>query len=622
MPDAHASSDKLPYAHANRHAWALEKCGHLLLEAVRKDTSAEARTVEKLPEAQIPGRVVSLILEKADPTHNKGMTAWLVAQYAQGKLRLEDLGTANETLTMFRRYAQRLEPSQRDLGQYPSLAAVWEAVIAFANAEEQHISGKAQKALDRDKAYAESRILRQDQDGFTVAVPLTEFAAKWWGRGTRWCTAAEKNNRFWQYHKKAPLFVVIIPELKETGKFQIWVTEGDVQFMDAADNPVSKVVFTEYLPRFAPVIAFALQQSGLALEHVPRALRTDEMCRSAVGSKGLALEYVPQKLRTDEMCRIAVAQNGWALEHVPKDLRTDEMCSLAVTQIGWALEYVPQKLRTEETCRIAVTQSGWALECVPEAQRSEVLCRIAVAQNGDALKYVPQKLRTEDMCSIAVAQYGLALAYVPQKLLKGEMYKIAVAQDGLALRYVPLAARTVEFCRMAVEQNGLALQYVPDELCTEDMCRIAVARDGLALHDVPESLRTEEICRIAVAQDGGALCHVPQTLRTEEMCRITVAQNGKALEHVPKVLRSEDVCKIAVAQKWRAFRDVPETLRTYEICRLAVAQDVRALEHVPEALQSAMQQFVKPPQPTWDLAILDQWAEAMGPTIPLVASTR
>jgi len=53
----------------------LEKYGHLLAEALRKDTSAEAREVEKLPEQQIQAHIVNLILEKADPSQNKGMTA-------------------------------------------------------------------------------------------------------------------------------------------------------------------------------------------------------------------------------------------------------------------------------------------------------------------------------------------------------------------------------------------------------------------------------------------------------------------------------------------------------------------------------------------------------------------
>jgi len=513
MPNTSASSATLTSAHVNRHAWALGKHGHLLVEALREDISVEAREVENLPGEQIPGHLVTLILEKADPTQNKGMTAWLVGQYAQGKLRLEDLGTANETLTMFRRYAPRLEISQRDLGQYPSLAAVWEAVISFANAEEQHISGKAQKALDRDKAYAESRILRQDPDGFTVAVPLTEFAAKWWGRGTRWCTASEKNNYFSHYHKYAPLIIVIIPELKEKGKFQLWATEGDVQFMDAADNSVSEVLITEYWPRFSPVLDFALRQNGRALRYVQEDLRSEEMCRNAAAQNGLALAWVPKMLRDEEMCRFAVAQNGLALSDVPQKLRTDEMCRIAVAQNGLSLRYAPQKPRTEELCRIAVGSNGWALAHVPEGLCTEELCRIAVAQDGRALELVPDELCTEAVCRIAVAQHDWALDYVPEKL------------------------RTKDLCRIAVARHGMSLCYVPAELRTEDMCKIAVAQDGRSLQYVPEALRTEEVCRIAVAQNDWALKCVPQDLRTEELCRIAVGSSGLALDGVPEAMR-------------------------------------------------------------------------------------
>jgi hypothetical protein len=593
MPDALASSATLPSDHANRHAWALEKYGHLLAKALRKDTSADAREVEKLPEEQIPAQVVSLILEKADPTRNKGMTAWLVRQYGQGHLRLEDLGTANETLTMFRRYASRLGPGQRDLGQYQNLAAVWEAVIGFANDEEQRLSSKAQKALDRDKAYAESRILRQDLDGFTVAVPLTEFAAKWWGKGTRWCTAAEKSNRFSQYHKEAPLIVVVVPKLKENGKFQLWITEDGAQFMDAADEWVSNQLLVTHWLYFAHVLILALRQSGLALEHVPEKLRTDEICSIAVAQNGLALEFVPWDQRTEDMCRIAVAQNGGALEHVPYKLRTEEICRISAARNGEALRYVPEDLLTSDLCKIAITQNGYALWAVPWYLRTEDLCKTAVAQDGSALEYVSWDLRTEDMCRIAVAQNGGAWQHVPQKLRTNEMCRIAVTQNGLALKFVPDALRTHEIYRIAVAQDGGALQYVPDDLRTNEMCSIAVAQDGLALKYVPDKLRTEEICRISVARNAGALRYVPEDLLTLDLCKIAVTQNGYAL--------------------WV----VPEKLRTEELCRTAVVQDGRALRYVPAALQSAVQEFVKLPQPTWDLAILDQWAEAMTPNLVL-----
>jgi hypothetical protein len=490
-------------SHANRHAWALGKYRHLLVGAVERDTSAEAREAKKLPKEQIPACLVSLIMERADPTPNKGMTAWLVQQYAQGGLRLEDLGTANETLAMFRRYAQRLDPGQRDLGQYPRLAAVWEAVIGFANAEEQNLSGKAQKALERDRAHAESRILHQDQDGFTIAVPLTEFAAKWWGKGTRWCTAADKHNEFFEYHDKAPLIVIIVPDLGTKGKFQLWATDEEFHLLNAQDEAVPNELIVTRWDTFEKVYRLILSADGLALMYVPKGLLTEELCRIAVEQNGRAFSMVPHNLRTYEICRMAVVQDGLALRDVLGTLSTDEMGRIAVAQNGRALEYVPQKLRTDAICRISVAQNGLALQHVPEDLRTEALCRIALSQNGRALEYVPQRLRTDELCRIAVAR------------------------------------------------NGWALEDVPEALRTEEMCRTAVAQNGGALYDVPENLRTEELCRSAVAQNGLALECVPEVFRTEEMCKIAVSQNGEALQYVPTGLISKLALHQAGARrKW------------------------------------------------------------------------
>jgi len=108
MPKPVSAHPKLPAAHAKRLAWALRGNDHLLSACVREDTSPEAREVEKLPVEQVPEHLARLIQDRADPTVAKTMTGWLVKQYAQGALRLEDLGTANETLDMFHRFARRL----------------------------------------------------------------------------------------------------------------------------------------------------------------------------------------------------------------------------------------------------------------------------------------------------------------------------------------------------------------------------------------------------------------------------------------------------------------------------------------------------------------------------------
>jgi len=587
MPEPRLSPPKLPAAHAKRLTWALKAHGHLLVEAVRQDTSPEARQVEKLPEEKSPEHVGRIILERADPTVAKTMTGWLVKQYAQGGLRLEDTGTANETLEMFHRYAQKLPEGRRDLGKYQSLAEAWQAVFPLAEAERNKLSGKAQKALDRDKAYAESRILRQDLDGFTVAVPLTEFAAKWWGKGTRWCTAAEKDNQFGRYHEEAPLIVIVIPELKEKGKFQLWTSVHDVECMNAADEPVTKDFLDRYWPRFEGAMRCLAIRGDHTLVNVPESRLTEELCKHAVSRLGSALEHVPPTLRTEEICRIAVTQYGAALCYVPDNLRSIDLCRVAVEQNGWALHHVPRAFRSKELCKIAVQHCSSALGEVPAELKNEEMCRVAVAKYGTALYYVPEALLTEELCRIAVAKAGLALASVPKALRSREICDIAVKRDGLALEHVPytLMLENDKICRIALENDGRALRYLPQRMQTLELFKIAVGRFGSILSFVPREFRSPDICETAVRKDGLALLHVPEKLRTEEMCRIAVAQDGEALKHVPLELRSE------------------------EICRLAVQQTQWAFDYVPDALRARIKPLVPAPVPIWEASLLDQFAE-------------
>jgi hypothetical protein len=637
MPDAPADLPKLPSAHAKRLAWALKESDHLLAEALRKDTSAEAREVEKLPEEQIPAQVVSLILEKADPTQNKGMTSWLAKQYARGDLRLEDLGTANETLTMFQRYAPRLGPVQRDLGRYPDLAAVWEAVIGFANDEEQHLSAKAQKALDRDKAYAESRILRQDEDGFTIAVPLTEFAAKWWGKGTRWCTAAEKDNQFKRYSWYAPLIVVVVPGLERRGKFQLWATEANIEFADAADRTPQPALIGKSWRYFDRLFSSVLRINGQFLKHVPKQLRSLELCAIAVKQSGLNLKFVPWAHRTPEICEIAVSQNAHALTHVRVRDRTEGLCKIAVEQMGRILGEIPKHLWSEEICKIALAQDGRALESVPDNLRSEELCRIALSQTTSALRFVPLSLRDFNLCKFVLERDGHALQYVPDRLRTPDLCEIAVKTHAEALRFVPEDFRSKALCEHAVRHHGRALEHVPRKLRTEKMCKLALGETGWALGHVPDALRTEEIRRLAIEKNGEVLCnvfsihrtkelceaavrqnykalvHVPVSMRTEEMCRIAVTKDGGALWLVPEALLTEEICKIAVAQDGLALRDVPIHLRTEALCEIAVRQTRQALGWVPDELFATMEQFAKPLGVDWDIGLLDELKGQIAP---------
>jgi hypothetical protein len=73
----------------------------------------------------------------------------------------------------------------------------------------------------------------------TVYHPTTEAGSKFYGSGTKWCTAATNDNKFSDYNKEAPLYIVI-PKSDPKNKFQLFFdSDGYCEFMDASDNKVT-----------------------------------------------------------------------------------------------------------------------------------------------------------------------------------------------------------------------------------------------------------------------------------------------------------------------------------------------------------------------------------------------
>ena len=462
------------------------------------------------PEAALSPDELLALFRAADPTRNAACLPWLLRTYAAGGYRLEDLSKAHDTLAAFARLRGLLPNTAtidgevrnpRKLGSHLTLASLWSAIAPLVEAERLAQEEEAGEKVDadRERALAQSRVIHRSNQ-MIVAVPMTEEASCWWGRGTQWCTAARKNNAFAQYHKNAPLIIICLRKVGDlpARKLQLHVCADGMQFMDENDARVSPKLIIERWQDLEALVHWAVGRYGLALKYVPEYLRTEAICTSAVGSNGRALYCVPEPLRTEAICTAALEKDGYALRDVPDYLRTEAMCTSAVGECGMALDYVPEPLLTEAICTTAVEQDGRALAYVPEPLLTEAICTAAIMQNGEALEYVPEPLRTEALCLAAVGR------------------------DGWALKYVPKHLRTKTICTAALTQYGQALEYVPDYLRTEAMCLSAVARDGGALCYIPNHLRTEEVCLAAVCRDGRFLQYVPETLRTEAICTTAV----------------------------------------------------------------------------------------------------
>jgi Domain of unknown function (DUF4116) len=528
----------------------LDLYGQALAEAVGQREPTSQQLEIKLLGSQSSAQDLIRRFADMDPTPGKSRTQWMIQTYITDTyFKLEDLGRAHAALAAFERFKRKLPREQREINYLKTLSTLEALVDPFVKAEakarlERDLStatGRELRRLECVKARDESIIIQEGEGLPTIAVPMTEFASCWWGRGTKWCTAANKKNVFNEYNEDAPLVIIICSatnlqssrsgDKSLSAKFQAYVTKNFIQFMDETDTKVDSVTVQERWNEFQSLICWMITQNGRVIQ------------------------YVPEECRTPELCLMAVKQYGGAFDYVPEDKMTQELCFLAVEQNGCALSSVPRVYKTPELCRLAVEQNGMALQFVPGGHRNLELCYLAIEQDGRALQYVSVKYRTPEFCRMAVKQDGRALQFVPHDLNSS----IAQIDD------LPANARfdfkcVLELCRLAVEQNGWALGFIPKEHRTLELCRIAIQHSGEVLKYVPEELKTPELCRLAIEQDGAALYHVPKDYKTPELCRLAVKQNANALKLMPEELKTPELLALITPSQPNWHPDILQSL--------------------------------------------------------------
>ncbi len=540
---------------------------------------------------------------EADPTVGKPHLSWVLRRYLAGRLPAEDLYKVPETLQLFRRARRHLSPAARQLDTYADLPALWHAVAPFA----QRPSKRERVAGERERARAESHLLFEDAE-LVVAVPRTEFAATWWGRGTRWCTAAEKHNAFAEYDRTGPLVVFLV----RGAKFQFHAPSDS--FQDDTDDVAD--VLAVLGPFFSRLEAAGLVGLVFALDPLARSPEeaSEEALRSALADWGMPLRCLPESHREARWCQLAVERSANHLAHVPEPLRTHALCLQAVRQDGEALLHVPDSLRDRTLC-LAALQAGaslkdvpdilwdrelcleamrrpYTLHRVPHALRDAEMCRRAFENRQVFLDEVPRALRDRALCHRAMQDDGSLLCVVPEALRDRALYLQAVSTHGLALGLVPLAVRDLELCTAAVRSDPLALSLTPPELRAEIAAaagvdptaeRVQALLTGLAL--VPFAERTPERCLREAEEQGFFNADLaPDVLRDRETC-LAIAAHGVSLEAVPEAFRTREVClRNLHHEPMYGLAHVPEDMIDRELCLEAV-RHAEQLSYVPEPLR-------------------------------------
>lgn len=202
--------------------------------------------------------VINKVVDKIDPCQGK-YSDWILNRildehkfttYSYGRFIKEDGETRlRPLLQIYDRYKDRIRKAVEEfinsdtlpteiranlfknwenINSFPSIGAFESFTKIFPKIFEEGLNedekNKAKKEVE--KIY--------ESENWLILIPKTELAARVYGMGTRWCTAAKKNSRFDYYNKMGPLYILINKKTDE--KFQFHY-ESD-QFMDATDTPI------------------------------------------------------------------------------------------------------------------------------------------------------------------------------------------------------------------------------------------------------------------------------------------------------------------------------------------------------------------------------------------------
>ena len=180
---------------------------------------------------------------KTDPTYDEQRSQkmgkygkWLLNQYRQGNLDMNNLSKVRNIIDFFNRYNRQLEV--KDINQYKNIDQVYDNVKNFMEDPSQATSKSDEarkiKEMGAEKVY-------EDND-WLIIVPKTREAAIYYGKGTKWCTASTRGyNYFERYNNEGRLYININ---KNTGdKYQFHFESNS--FMDAEDKPITGIIAEE-----------------------------------------------------------------------------------------------------------------------------------------------------------------------------------------------------------------------------------------------------------------------------------------------------------------------------------------------------------------------------------------
>jgi uncharacterized Ntn-hydrolase superfamily protein len=189
-----------------------------------------------------------------DPDPSKRNAQWLISVLLKGGMKLEDIDGAKGVLVRFAQLKPRLPVKQRDINRFKTVGDLYQALLPYENQPEVVSNKQLARTEDAEMA-AQSKIVLNNSE-YKILIPLTQAAAIYFGKNTRWCTSATgSTNYFDSYNKKGPLYIIL--DKKNNNRWQFQFESNS--FMDEMDRSIS---LPEFIAAHPGVADFFENQMG------------------------------------------------------------------------------------------------------------------------------------------------------------------------------------------------------------------------------------------------------------------------------------------------------------------------------------------------------------------------
>ena len=580
-------------------------------------TPAEVQAAIAAQPGASDGEKVIAYLMSMDPNPRQAYTVWLVTRYLNGDYFIEDAPQIREHLTVFDRVKQRL--ANKDILRY-STGDLFDAIRPYleANAPKSNASAErelAQKMHDPKQV----RILYNDAD-LKVLVPLTKAASCYFGRSTKWCTAATSNNHHDHYSQQGPLIVILFK--KENRRYQYhyesnqFKDERDVEidrgellrahpilmqiigedkFIRDVENIGLSMFSPEALAR-APVRNLARAVHGYAdFKLLPPDMQNDpRIVRDIIRHDPGVLRDLPEELYRDMLPEL-VEQSFDVFPNLPEHLQ-DEYASVVLPRAErWRWEslerYLPKRFWTPE-----IEETYWNsrlrddrqlhLKDVPERYRDDsTLVAVLLARFPEDIPAFHDVL-TPDAVGKIVQKNEDALGYIPENYLTQEVVNDYYQKHFGALDQKPHRSR-YDYTGYGRDKKTAVLRKFPERFWTAPMVMTMADNKLLGFDDLPEKFRHDgKLVGEMIKGDANLLRTIPHRYLTPEILT-DVLDFGNIDKVDPAVVPDEvmvNVVRTKGTMRDYLYRKTPEALKTPAVMRAFMAGNVVPVKEMPDDL--------------------------------------